>query len=268
MKLVIPALILAFTSLASAETIVLKTGQRIETKGLRRSGDKIMGKIEVGETIGEVGHPITSIANIDFLKPQGIDAAAALLAQGQADKALAEITPVLGFYDQFRDIPGSWWAQAAVVKVSALAALGRDVEAEALATQVQKISTDPEATRALNLRIANSLVRKLDYDKANKLVDAVIKESGQPEVLADAWVTKGNILSAQKQWDGALLAYLHVPVFYQDEKLFVPPALLGSARAYRRLDDVDRAKKSLQDLIKTFPNSAEAAAAQTELRKL
>jgi TolA-binding protein len=87
-------------------------------------------------------------------------------------------------------------------------------------------------------------------------------------VLADAWVTKGNILLAKKEWDGALLAFLRVPVLYRQEKLFMPPALLGSARAYRRLDDIDRAKKSLQDLISAFPKSAEAAVAQSELQKL
>jgi TolA-binding protein len=251
-----------------AQTIVLKSGQRIETQGVRRAGDKVMGKIEVAGRAGEVGHPVASIAKIDFPEPQGIKTASDFLVQGQAERALSEINQVIAFYDQFRDVPGAWWAQAAVVKVAALAALGRDIEAEALATQVQKFSTDPEATRALNLRIAASLVRKQDFDKASQLVDSVIKESARPEVLADAWVTKGNILFAQKQWDGALLAFLHVPVFFQDEKPFMPPALLGSARAYRRLDDVDRAKKTLHDLITAFPKSAEAAAAQSELQKL
>ncbi|MGZ5503175.1 MAG: hypothetical protein ACXWGY_00810, partial [Chthoniobacterales bacterium] len=116
-----------------AQTIVLKTGQRVETLGVRRSGDKIMGKIEVGGSAGEVGQPISSIAKIEFPEPQGLKVAADLLSQGQSEKALAEVTPVLAFYEQFRDIPGAWWAQAAVIKVSALAALGRDVEAEPLA---------------------------------------------------------------------------------------------------------------------------------------
>jgi tetratricopeptide (TPR) repeat protein len=252
----------------AAETIILKTGQRVETQSVRRSGDKVMAKIDIGGNIGEVGHPVTAIAKIDFPEPQGLKTANELLAQGQAERALAEITPVVAYYDQFRDIAGAWWGQAAVVKVSALAALGRDIEAEALASQVQKVATDPEAIRALNLRIAASLVRKQEFEKANQLVATVIKESGQPELLADAWVTKGNILLAQKEWDSALLAFLHVPVFFRDEKLFMPAALLGSARAYRRLDDLDRAKKSLHDLISAFPKSAEAAVAEAELQKL
>lgn len=262
------ALALLLGGTVHGQTIVLKTGQRVETSGVRRSGDKVLGKIEVAGTAGEVGHPVASIAKIEFPEPQGLKSAADLLSQGQPEKALTEITPVLAFYESFRDIAGAWWAPAAVVKVSALAALGRDVEAEPLALQIQKTATDPETARAANLRIANSLLRKQDYEKAAQLCDAVIKESARQDVLADAWVTKGNILLAQKHWDGALLAFLHVPVFYREEKLFMPQALLGSARAYRRLDDIDRAKKSLHDLISAFPKSGEAASAQTELQKL
>jgi TolA-binding protein len=44
--------------------------------------------------------------------------------------------------------------------------------------------------------------------------------------------------------------------------------LLGSGRAYRRLDDVDHAKKAFNELISNFPQSAEATMAQTELKKL
>lgn len=265
---IVLVLVLVLDLKVEAQTIVLKSGQRVDTSGLRRSGDKVLGKIEVGGSAGEVGHPVASIGRIEFPEPKGLKSASDLLSQGQPEKALAEITPVLAFYEPFREIAGAWWAPAAVVKVSALAALGRDLEAEPLALQIQKSATDPETARAANLRIANSLLRKQDYEKAGQLCDAAIKESARPDVLADAWVTKGNILLAQKQWDAALLAFLHVPVFYREEKLFMPPALLGSARAYRRLDDIDRAKKSLHDLIGSFPKSSEASLAETELQKL
>jgi TolA-binding protein len=261
-------LLLLLDGAAVAQTIVLKTGQRVETQGVRRSADKVMGKVEVAGTMGEVGHAVATIAKIEFPQPQGLKNAEELLSQGQAEQALAMINPVVVFYNDFRDIPGAWWAQAAVVKVNALTALGRDVEAEPLVSAIQKNAADPETARAANLRIAGSLLRKQDFDRAHQLCDAVIKESTRTDVLADAWVTKGNILLAKKEWDAALLAFLRVPVFYRQEKLFMPPALLGSARAYRRLDDIDRAKKSLQDLIAAYPKSTEAAAAQSELQNL
>jgi tetratricopeptide (TPR) repeat protein len=261
------ALLLAHVA-AEAQTIVLKTGQQIETRGVTRNRDKIMGKVDVGGTTGEVGYDLSAIARIQFPEPRGLRSAQEFLSQGQAEKALAEVTPIINYYTPFKEVPGAWWAAAAVIKVSALAALQRDGEAEPLAREIQKIAPDPEAARAANLRIAAALVQKQEFEKAAEICDEAIKQSARPEVLADAWVTKGNLLLAQKEWDSALLAYLRVPVFYPDERLFMPPALLGSARAYRRLDDLERAQKSLNELIAAFPKSAEATLAQAELQKL
>ena len=98
--------------------------------------------------------------------------------------------------------------------------------------------------------------------KVNAMVTLV------PEDRLMAQHGEGDALLAQKDWEDALMAYLHVPVFYQDEKIFLPPALLGSGRAYRRLNDNNRAKRALKELIATFPQSAEANAAQAELKKL
>jgi tetratricopeptide (TPR) repeat protein len=252
----------------NAQNIILTTGQKIEALSVRREGDMILGKVQVGTGNGEVGYHLPQIAKIEFPEPRGLKEASTLLSQGQPDKALAEINQVIAFYEPFKDVPGGWWAQAALVKISVLGALQHDAEAEVLASQIQKAVTDPETARAAQLRLATGLIRKQDFDKAAKICDAAIKEITRPEILAEAWIKKGELLSAQKRWDEALLAYLHVPVFYEDEKSFMPAALLGSARAYRRLDQGERAKKSLQELIATFPKSAEATLAQTEMQKM
>ena len=85
-------------------------------------------------------------------------------------------------------------------------------------------------------------MRRGEYEKALAICDGMIKESAKAEVLAEAWVRKGDVLLAQREWDDAVLAYLHVPVFYEDENLWMPPALLGSARAFRGLEDMEKAK--------------------------
>jgi len=91
-------LLLATTASAPAQTLLLKSGQRVETKGVRREGDMVMGKIEVAGSSGEIGHLISAIAKIEFPEPKAISNATELLAQGQPEKALAEINPVLAFY--------------------------------------------------------------------------------------------------------------------------------------------------------------------------
>lgn len=253
---------------AQAQLILLKTGQKAETLGVRRSGDTVMGKIRVGTSSGEIGYQVSAIAKIEFPEPKALKTAAEFLTQGAPDKALAEIDPVVKFYAGFRDIPGAWWAPAALIRVSALVALRRDEEAEGLAMEIQKNSADPESARAATLRVVGGLIRKEAFEKALAICDAVLKESAKPEVLADAWVNKGDVLLARKQWDTALMAYLHVPIFYPSEKLYLPAALYGAGRAYRRLDDLELAKRSFKDLTDAFPQSAEAKLAKAEVQKM
>jgi len=251
-----------------AQNIILKTGQTIETKGVRRSGDMVMGKIQVGPSAGEVGYLASTISRINFPEPPQLKTTAAFLSQGEPKKALADIGPVVKYYEPFRDLPGNWWAQAALLKVSALAGMQLDREAETLGDEIRKNVTDPETARVAQLQLVPGLIRTENYDKALQLCEAVIRESAKPEVLAEAWVRKGDVYLARREWDSSLLAYLHVPVFYQDEKLWMPPALLGSARAFRGLDDLERAKKSLADLTTDFPKSAQAEIARAELKKM
>ena len=261
-------LLLINPSLCLAQTITLKSGQKVETLALRRDGAVIMGKVQVGSGEGEIGYNVAQIANISFPEPRGIKAASDLLAQNQAQKALAEIEPVIAYYDGFREVPGTWWPQAALIRVSALLSLQLDKEAELLAQMIEKSSTDPDTARLVRVNLSSGLVRRGEFEKAIDYCDGAIKGSTDSHVLGEAWLHKGDAYAGMKQWDDALLAYLHIPVFYSDETALVPPALLGSARAYRRIDDPTRAKKAFNDLISSYPKSPEAALAATELRKL
>lgn len=267
-SLVLGAFALLLVRPTLAQNLQLKTGQTIKTQGVHRTDDMVMGAVQVGSSRGEVGYQAVTIARIDFPEPPQLKTTGDLLSQGQSAKALAEIEPVVKYYEPFRDIPGNFWAQAALLKVSALAGMQLDKEAESLGEEIRQNVTDPETARAAQLQIVSGLVRKEDYVKAIALCDVVIKESAKSSVLAEAWVKKGDALLAQRTYDGAILAYLHVPVFYDDEKLWMPSALLGSARAFRGLEDLDRARKSLQDLTAQFPKSAQAETARAELKKL
>ena len=261
-------LLLLIPSLCHAQTIILKTGQAIETKGIRRSAGMVMGKVHVGASNVEVGYQASTIATITFPEPPQLKTTAAFLSHGQPEKALADIEPVVKYYEPFRDIRGNWWAPAALLKVSALTGMQLDKQAEALSELIRQSATDPETARAAQLQLVAGLVRKGDYEKPLQFCDSALKESTKPEVLAEAWVHKGDAFLAQRKWDDALLAYLHLPIFYENEKLWMPPALLGSARAFRGLEDSLEAKRSLQDLIAEYPDSAQAVIARAELQKM
>jgi len=255
------------SSSAFAQTITLKTGQKIDTLSLRRDGPTVIGSIEVGSSKGEVGYNVAQIARIDFPEPRGLKAASDLLASNQPQKALAEIDQVEKYYAAFREVPGSWWGPAALLKISILSALQKDHDAENLAAFVAQSAIDPETTRLARVALSSGLIRKREFDKVLEYCDAAIKESTDSHVLAEAWMRKGDAYFGMKQWDDALLAYLHIPVFYSDETNLVPEALLDSARAYRRLDDPERAKKTFNELMTDFPSSPQAALAATELKR-
>jgi hypothetical protein len=92
----------------------------------------VMGKVQVGASSGEVGYQASTIAKIDFPQPPQLKTTEAFLGQEDWKNALAEIRPVVKYYEAFRDLPGNWWAQAALLEVSALGGMQLDKEAETL----------------------------------------------------------------------------------------------------------------------------------------
>jgi biopolymer transport protein ExbB len=243
-------LVLVIAPSAQAQTILLKTGQTIETKGVRRSGDMVMVKVQVGASSGEVGYRDSTIAQIAFPKPLQLKSTAAFLSEGQPEKALADIEPIAKYYQPFRDIPGNWWAPAALLKVSALSGMQLDKEAEKLADEIRKNVIDPETARAAQLQLVAGLVRRSEYDKALQLCDSVIKESAKAEVLAEAGY-KGDAFLAQRQWDDAVLAYLHVPVFLRGENAGCRPR--SAVRALSRFGRLGRGETIAQRSDRRLP---------------
>lgn len=216
----------------------------------------------------EVGYPASLVARIDFPKPREIDDATNLLLQDKGEEALACINPVVDFYKPFQDIPGNWWSQAASVKLSALAVLHREKEAEPLIDELSQCSSNPEAAESARAYKAGNLVRNHQYQDAAPVLDGVLKESKAPGTLAMAWVLQGDLLLGTKQYEPAVLAYLHVPVYFPEEKLQMPPALLGSARAFEGMGNSGYARTELDKLTAAYPNSPDAAAAKDEIKKL
>jgi TolA-binding protein len=268
-------LVLALAVSASAQNIVMKDGKVIATKGLRRDGNNIIATVELpgaeaGQPAktGEFGYPLTQITRLDFPEPPQLRTAPDLVTQGKAAEAIAQLDPVVRFYEGFRDAPGSWWADAALLKAQALASLGRDKEAEPIAEQIARTATDPETVRAAEVQLAAGLVRNGSHAQALEIAERALKESKRSGTLAPASIVKGECLLVKKEWEDALLAFLQIPVFYPGEKLLLPQAMLGAGRAQFGMEDFPRAKATLNELVKTYGAAAEAAQAQAELDKI
>lgn len=260
------------TTSAWSENIILKDGKVIAAKALRRQGDSVFATIdlpitEVGKPpkTAEIGHPVDQIEKIEFAEPPFLKTAPDMIAEGSSAKALEELEPLLKFFDDYKEIAGSFWIELALIKVQALVSLQREAEAEPLARQVSKLTKDAETVRAANAQIAACLLRRGQPGQALELSNSVLRDAKGDATLATAAVTKGLCLLDRKDWEGALLAFLAVPVFHPDQKILVAPSMLGAGRSYFGIEDFKRAKDTLNELIKSYPNTPEALQAKNEL---
>lgn len=259
---------------ALAQTIVMKDGRVIPTKGMRRQGDTIVATVDLPAAgneptrTGELGYTLSQIAQLNFPEPAQLRTAPDLIAQGRGADALNQLEPVLKFYEGFRDAPGSWWAQTALFKIQALVSLSRESEVPPLVEQILHMTTDPEIMRAARVQAAADMVRKGTDTEALEICNSALKESKDSRTLAAAYVVKGKCLLAGKQWDDAVIAFLEVPVFYPSEKVLLPQSMLGVGRAHSGMDNFADARAALNELIKTYAASREAAEAKVELEKI
>ena len=253
---------------ASDITITLKDGRSIPVAWVRREGTNVKAPLQLGATVGEVGYPVASIVRIDFPEPPEIDKAKDLLAQGKPAEVVTTLKSVLDAQQPFSDLPGNWWQQTAQLKLTALVTSGRDAEADELIGQLSQSSVDPDILSLAKVLRAASAARKGEHEKSLPVFDAAIKVSKNRETQANAWLNKGHCHLAMKQWEPAILAYLRLPVFYSDQKLLIPQAQLGSARAMAGFGDKEGATAKYTEIINTFPKSPEAGLAETEIEKL
>lgn len=261
-------LILATASGASAQTISLKSGEVVPANDLVRNGDLIMVSVKSPEgRIGQVAYHVSDVAELNLPAPDVMTYATEQVAKGQFKNALAQIDPIVVYQKTIRDIPGNWWAKAALVEVSALLGLDRAADAAALVNEIASNSSDPEILLAAKLQI-DLATKYTDPAQALAAYDAIINQTLDPETLSRAWIAEGDVHFGQHEFDEALLDYLSVTVFYPEHNQLIPKALWGSGQAYAKLKDVPNATKTYQELVSTYPESPEAYLAKTELKKI
>lgn len=278
-KLLLTLGLMAITTLpVSAQNILLKDGKTIVSKGLRRQGDIIMATVDIpipalaGKParvqVGEIGYSLSVITKLDFPEPPQLYTVPELIATGKLPEALAQIEPIVRFYESFRDAPGSWWEESLLLKIEALQAMGNFKDADPLIDNLSRVATAPETVRAAKVFVAAKLTRRGDYARALEMFNQVMKESTKPMTLATASVNMGQSYLGLKQYESALLAFLQIPVFYPRQKMLLTQSILGCARAYYGMENLPKAKSTLEDLIKDYASAPQVADAKEELEKI
>lgn len=150
-------------------------------------------------------------------------------------------------------------AQNATAKL----AFKKDDLAAALSAYEQVLSqtgTSPGEISRRNEALLGKASVQLKQGNADIALQAVAEaiEKTNPEdsaVQAGAWNLKGDCLQAQGKVKEAILAYLHVPVLFEKEKLPLAEALYNLAVLWPRADQPERGLAARQELQENYPDS-------------
>ena len=101
------------------------------------------------------------------------------------------------------------------------------------------------------------LLKQEKTDDALKAVSEAITKTDPEDsaVQAGAWNLKGECLQTQGKVKEAILAYLHVPVLFEKEKVHLAQALYNLAILWPRADQPERGLAARQELQENYPDS-------------
>lgn len=263
MKKVLYTLIaLAAVSPAFAQRYILKDGRVVNHADVTLKDNSLVRALAGGG--GEVAYPLSQIVRLDWPEPEELEQARQLVAAGKNAEAEEKITPLYRQFAPFSKLPGSWWSDAAIIRARAILGQQKYPEAERAAREIMSGSPDADTVIAAQLIMARVQMALDKVDIADAMLDEIMRKDASSEIEARAVVLRGDIAYARKEFEKALGFYLQVPAFYGTEDAVMPVALLGSARSYRGYGDTARAERAYLDVIVTYPDSVEAAAAKRE----
>lgn len=296
LSLLFPALALLAAASSPAQTFVFK-GERWEINDPFKMDNSIPPKPVVDAKKGTINvikgtvdrvsnsggfevtlnRKLSEVTEVVWPMPSRLREAQANVSRGEPAKALENVEAVLKFFEPIKNVPGSWWVKASIVKLDALDRLENDAATAAFLNTFEKEEAAklPEVATQIQLARLMQRARKGEHAEVIKEATDLLTKVDSAELQARLHIVKGNSLFASKKYEAAMTTYLRVPVFFGSETEFIPKALLGAARAFRGMDSPalrDQRLESvsnryLYDIIVSFPVSKEAEEAKKMLPK-
>lgn len=296
LSLLLPALALLAAASSPAQTFVFK-GERWEINDPFKMDNSIPPKPVVDPKKGTINsvkgtidrtsnqggievtltRKLSEVTEVIWPAPARFKEAQANVNRGEPAKALDNIEAVLKFFEPLKNVPGSWWTKAAIVKLDALDRLENDAATGAFldALEKEEAAKLPEVATQIQLARLMQRARKGDHDAVIKEAADLLTKADSAELQARLHIVKANSLFASKKYEAAMTTYLRVPVFFGSETEFIPKALLGAARSFRGMDSPALKEQKLEaisnrylyDIIVSYPVSKEAEEAKKMLPK-
>lgn len=258
-------LLASLVSVCRGQQYRLRDGRVLPANAVVVRGNQLVRLLEVkGGGTAEVGYPLSEIVSLDWPEPEELVRAREGLRNGAVEQALSDATAVAARFAPFVKLPGSWWPEAERLRLKALIALNRISEVGAAGRQLFERAPDESTRQEASLILARVAMHERNWTDARKRIESLMKSRLPPGLEAEAAVICGELKLHESDWEGALESFLQLPAFHPTETAMMPRALLGSARAYRRLGDAGRAERAALELIDQFPKSTEAREAARE----
>jgi hypothetical protein len=297
LSLLFPALALLAAASSPAQTFVFNKGERWEINDPFKLDNSIPPKPVVDAKKGTINvvkgtvdrtsnqggievtltRKLSEVTEVIWPAPARLKEAQANVNRGEPAKALDNVEAVLKFFEPLKNVPGSWWVKASIVKLDALDRLGNDAATAAFLANFEKEEAAklPEVATQIQLARLMERARKGDHDAVVKEATELLAKVDTAELQARLHIVKANSLLASKKYEAAMSTYLRVPVFFGSETEFIPKALLGAARSFRGMDSPALRDQKLEavsnrylyDIIVSFPVSKEAEEAKKMLPK-
>ncbi len=117
------------------------------------------------------------------------------------------------------------------------------------------LSRDPQHTQAAaaHVQLADSLMRTGATGEARPLYEALLRETQDPQLKAQATLALGDCAAADKRWEEAETQYLRVELLEGSDALR-PDALKRLADLYDRSGQPEKAGRTREELARRYPN--------------
>jgi len=190
-----------------------------------------------------------------------------LIVAGKGEDAIALIEPVVNGQVEFRDLPGNWWAEAALRLAQALESQERGLEAQSLAEKVSASAPNREIACAADVQIAFVLLRRADQERALRLVERVLGES--PFWSKGGSICRQGAMPARRGEMGGSDPFLPASAgLLSGRDRLASCCHPGRGRALLGMDDFSAARAAFEELRLSYPASAEAKLALKELERV
>jgi tetratricopeptide (TPR) repeat protein len=250
---------------AAAQALVLKDGSRLLPEQFAVEGDKVIKKVRIGENTASTPLQMSTLARMEWPRPEELVAAADFMASGKTKEALEVLAKGRAFFEPFKDVPGTWYPDVVLAQLEAMSN-SEDFNGTLKAlNDAQKLKLTEEQKLKLKITKLN-VERQTSSDYAGIIAQAenILAESIDSSVGASVWMIIGDVYTKQKKWEDALMAYLHVPVFYGTQVQKVPEAELQAARTLSKMRRFEDAQSYYTRLEESYKGSGVADTAAKE----